>query len=518
MSLIKKRRWMPFMIFQGETTNSSYRADRCRTGVFLLASGYFIFLFLVNLKRYSGNANIHDLFIFENAMWNTLHGRIFWSFYEFGNHLGVHFSPGLFLLVPFYALVQHPFTLLFLQSLAVAASGIVLYYLGLKVLDDQISAFLLSLSFCLSPAVLGTAFSGFHAVVFVLPFLFLLFLAHEKGDKTMLALFTVTCLLWRETIVFPLLIWGAVLLLKKNTKDRGLIVFLISLAWGVWAFFILMPLIRGTSVTEGLMQYRFPREIGHSPGEIISNFFRNPGLFFHYVFQWEKIAYLVFLFGSLLFLPLISPLTVLPILPVLAQNLLSRYGLGASLQKHYSAAIIPFLVYAAMLSIHKIASKYATRGKEPEKIKRLLCGMVIIASLMFLIPSDVFDTFILGRVPEADKIHQLSPGELRVAKEMGEEVPEEASLAAAGHLAKYFARRRVICFINKGFLKIFPFDYLLYFAPEPKYDLFSNNPELAGMLEEKYTLLKKEGRLRLYKRKPVQYTREEAGIIKAVPE
>ena len=64
-----------------------------------------------------------DLGIFKEALWNTLHGRVMYSPTVGYSFLGEHFSPVLFLLVPFYALSPTSECLLIIQTLAVSAAA-----------------------------------------------------------------------------------------------------------------------------------------------------------------------------------------------------------------------------------------------------------------------------------------------------------------------------------------------------------------------------------------------------------
>jgi uncharacterized membrane protein len=72
----------------------------------------------------------HDLALTNDYLANTiLHGRVFYASELGVNHLGIHFSPTLFLLTPFYALVDSQFVLLF----AGAAAGATALLCGLGI-------------------------------------------------------------------------------------------------------------------------------------------------------------------------------------------------------------------------------------------------------------------------------------------------------------------------------------------------------------------------------------------------
>ncbi|MBN1899783.1 DUF2079 domain-containing protein [Candidatus Sumerlaeota bacterium] len=479
---------------------------------------YLLFLVTVNFLRYKKGYNFHDLFIFENSFWNTLHGHIFWNFYEFGNHLGVHFSPGLFLLVPFYALFPKPHTLLFLQSLAIALAGIPLFLLSLRILKDEASSFLVTLCYWCYAPTLGAAFSGFHETPFVLPFLFATFLALESGNKRLFWVFVIFSLVWRETFSLMFLFWGISLLFRSQMRKTGRHLVLVSFAWMIWSFFIIMPLLRGAPVSSSMIQYRFPKEIGHSFPEIIQNFFRNPGFFLGFALQKEKVFYLLQLVIPLLFLPLFQPLTLIPILPQLGENLLSSRLFGASLLKHYTVPMIPFIYYALLKAVPRLTGLFEKRGIYGKRSIRLVTAIIFLLCLFMIFPSEVYVYVLKGERNKDEALHYVTPLELEAAKNMEGLAPRDASLAVSGHLAKYFARRKVICYLSPGFMRVFPFDYLLYYAPSPDLNVFRTHRDLSLLLEKKYELVDRKGRLYLFKRRTLEYPVEEQKIMKAIPQ
>ena len=82
-----------------------------------------IFSLFTIYKHKTFNTYAWDLGIFNQAFWTTTKlNKIFYYtaelyFVKSGSFFGVHFSPILYLLVPFYSLYPHPETLLILQSL-----------------------------------------------------------------------------------------------------------------------------------------------------------------------------------------------------------------------------------------------------------------------------------------------------------------------------------------------------------------------------------------------------------------
>jgi len=60
------------------------------------------FITLALIKHYSYQTYAFDLGIFDQVMWNTLHGRLFECTIIGHNYLGDHFTPALLFLPCFY--------------------------------------------------------------------------------------------------------------------------------------------------------------------------------------------------------------------------------------------------------------------------------------------------------------------------------------------------------------------------------------------------------------------------------
>lgn len=248
------------------------------------------------------------------------------------------------------------------------------------------------------------------------------------------------------------------------------------------------------------------------------NFLHHPLVFLKYALEGKKTIYLLQLFGSLLFLPVLSPLLLIAILPQLTQNLLSRYMYGASLMKHYTAPMIPFLFYATLRGFARLSEWKRFPRENPMVAKRLVCLFLILFCIIFTFRSEVFQRIFLGERSPSETLHYLSKKELKEAERLGGIVPDDASFAVSGHLAKYFARRKVICFVNAGFIRIFPFDFILYFAKSPEHDIFQKDPELMRLRDKQYELVEKSGRLFLYRRRPGTVTTDQKRLLDGVPE
>src|SRR3989338_3263383 len=98
-----------------------------------IASALFLLFFgaVAIWKFLTLHYNALDLAIFNQVFFNTLRGDWFASSIHPPNYLGDHFSPIIFLLLPFYALAPHPLALVALQITALIASAWLVYFIAL---------------------------------------------------------------------------------------------------------------------------------------------------------------------------------------------------------------------------------------------------------------------------------------------------------------------------------------------------------------------------------------------------
>src|SRR5438132_10095971 len=91
-----------------------------------VALTYFVLYSVLSVLRHMTYHSFGpDLGIFDQVFWNTTRGRFFESTMSLvqaqpHSYLGDHFSPVYLLLVPFYALIPRPETLLVIQTLFLA--------------------------------------------------------------------------------------------------------------------------------------------------------------------------------------------------------------------------------------------------------------------------------------------------------------------------------------------------------------------------------------------------------------
>ncbi len=121
----------------------------------------------------------------------------------------------------------------------------------------------------------------------------------------------------------------------------GTFVFVGSLLFFFLVINVIMPGLSGADYGgrfKGSFSY-----LGNNVFEIVKTILFHPGIIVKELINVWKLAYLAFIFVPLLFIPLISPLSLLPALPALVISLLSHLPNYYWIQYHYTAAVIPGL-------------------------------------------------------------------------------------------------------------------------------------------------------------------------------
>ncbi len=141
-----------------------------------------IFWFGVTFFQYQEYAyRTGDTPVAEQAIWNTVHGRIFYqSFLQVDTNLREHLNFVQILYVPLYAIFPHTLTLFFIIQLSFVLGSIALYYFVKKRISSLAGAIAVGL-FIFHPLIASQAVGDMHVVSVAGPaFLMLLMAYHDK--------------------------------------------------------------------------------------------------------------------------------------------------------------------------------------------------------------------------------------------------------------------------------------------------------------------------------------------------
>jgi uncharacterized membrane protein len=377
----------------------------------------------------------YDLGIHENTLWNTLHGRFFFSSLEGGSHLGVHTSFIMLLMVPIYALAPFTETVLVIQTLVLALAAVPLYLLAKKVLESDLQALALALLWLSHPAVAGANFYDFHAVSFAPVVLFTTAYFWWCGRWRPFWLSVVLLLSVKEDMAILVVLLGVVALLEGDRRRGGLLV-----TAGVAAYLVLQHLViphYAGGEHSYAWYYTEMSPVGEGPAGLVTTAVLNPLHTVSVALTQERLLFVFQLFAPLAFLPFLTA----------RGALLVSYGLAATvLATRPPLHQIGFQYALIVLAPAFLAAVIALKRFDPEWRRRGLAAAVMLAVVTCFHYGVIwprhhftggfhtidFDYTEADR-DRYDELHRLV-----------EKIPVDATVLASENLVPHLARREIV--------------------------------------------------------------------------
>jgi uncharacterized membrane protein len=335
---------------------------------------YTVAMGLESVLRYmTFKATAFDLGNMDQVIWNTIHGRPFQftnqaiDWYGPPNRLAVHVEPILLPISLLYLLYADPRTLLIFQTLVLVAGAPAVFLISRRYLPSwPILATVMSAAYLLSPALLGLNIFDFHPDSLATPLFLYAILALSNRRYIwflVLCFFACTC---KEDMPLAVAMFGVLLIWKYRLPRLGLVLLVGGTIWTYIAFRVVIPHFY-TGVLANNFWYRY-ETLGNTPAAAVANLLLHPWLLFTNVLTLDRVYYIFSLMRSSGFLCLLAPEWLLPALPKLASNILSDNPPNYSGIYHYNAAIIPFVMLAAIHGTRRLILIW--QGWSKEEIRR----------------------------------------------------------------------------------------------------------------------------------------------------
>ena len=362
----------PMQSLTGETAR--------RWSVYLLTAliaSYTIFFLVWTLGRHrSFNSYAFDLGWQNQAFYTLLHtGNPRITLYVTLNHLGNHFQPLYYLLVPVYALYQDATTLLVLQTILLAAAALPLYLLAERRLDNPWAALTVALVYLLYPALHGINNFDFHGLALLVPIVCTMLYALETDRLRLFWIFFALALITREDTAISLSGVGLYLILDRRRRKMGLLV--LGVCVGYFLFVLkMMSVFDGSADLQKYSALGIP-ERQNFFGVLLTIFTNPQFVFYHMFFNPEKIVYLLKILVPVLFLPLFTGKRTLLLLPGLSIMLLSNTYYTCWIFCPYTAHLIPYVFFLTIIGIQSIRNRVADI-----KLSTLIVALLVAGVLM----------------------------------------------------------------------------------------------------------------------------------------
>ena len=412
-----------------------------------LAALFAIWLGTLTLMRHQSLQTYGcDLGIFDNVLWNTVHGHVLHSAILNRHFFGEHASPILLLLAPLYALWQDARLLLLVQAVALAWAALPLYRMAARQLGPAAGLVVLFLYFSYVP-LQGLYLFDFHEVALALPLLAYATEHLTRGHFRRLLLFLGLALLCKEELALTLVAFGLVLLLFPRSagplpatascaprRRLGLFLVLAGMATFLWLTGWLVPAFR---------QAPFPyidrySHLGNGLSGIAWTALTEPGRVLETVGEPAKDLYLRGLFSPVLYLNWLNPAAVLLLLPTVARSVLSNHGPQYSLFFHFLGPLVPFVFYGLSSGLGWLLRRRWPGDGVPARRRGARRARLQIALLLLFFTGIVGGTRPVTLWQNACKGLKRRPALDRLLTL----IPPEASVCAHNHLVAQISNRQ----------------------------------------------------------------------------
>jgi uncharacterized membrane protein len=309
------------------------------------------------LRHRAFNTGRYDLGNMVQTVWNTAHGDFLQMTSGDGrqiSRLAAHFDPILAVFAPLWWIWPSPEMLLVVQAMAVALGALPVFWLAQKHLRSERAALGFALVYLLYPATQWLTLNEFHPVALACPFLLFAFWYLDEDRLVPFAVFAVLAMTTKEEIGFVVAGMGIWYALRRRWQP-GAVIAGAGVLVSALAIAVVIPHYNAGAESSFYGRYD---AIGGSAGGIAKTAVTHPWRILEAAFHTNDVHYLLHLLLPLGFLFLLSPVTLIAVLPELALNQLSSTSTQTSVHFHYTAGAIAPLVVATVLGAAVLARRY----------------------------------------------------------------------------------------------------------------------------------------------------------------
>ena len=411
--------------------------------VYLFVAVWTVLLTAIAIRRHLAFEDNGDLAIFDQAFWNTLHGAYLRSSLIPGASGEVsifsdHFDPLQLLLLPLYLALPSPLLLLAAQSVMLALGALPLVWLARAHFPDhRVLSVVFPVLYLLYLPLRGANRYDYHPSALAPPLLLFALYFMDRGRWGRMLLFLVMAGLLKEDIPIAGVTIGLYLLVVKRRRLLGAG---LAAVFGLWFYAGFAWIVPAFNAGGGYRHFLDYPVFAGTPSGIFLAALRHPVDFFVALFAppGQKLTYMLYVFGPVAFLPLLSPSRLFLGLPFLAQNLLSAAPHQTSLQTHHAAELIPFVFFAALGGASHLlrwleGTRIVATPGEGVRLHRTLAGVLLACSFLLHGLPETFYLRLYARTPH----HEHLAAVLRM-------IPAGASVSTWTKILPHVAHRRAL--------------------------------------------------------------------------
>jgi len=387
-----------------------------------MISAYFVTFSTLSLMQHWAFYTANDLGVFNQKLYNTLHGRFFLSPETNGGQYA-HMDYLILSFLPIYVFFPYAETLLVLQSAVLAAAALPLYLLATKRLKDRRAACLIAATYLVYPALHYLNLYDYHSTIMAVPLLITGFWLFDSGRFRLSLLSFAMAMLADETVSIFVMLSSLYFLLSKERK-WALRLGLFAATWFVIEMMIILPndLVSGGPYFD-IYRSRYDH-LGSTQWDVMTSIATNPVAALTYGGIESRTTYAFQMLAPLGFLSLLDP-AILISTPQVAANFFSKYDWMRNITQSYTPLIIPFAFMSAVFGMQRLSRRFKKLTPRRLSVFMLAC---CLAS---------FFSFGLGNMQIAKGFAErmVQDQELTLAvQETALAIPENATVSAPYHI------------------------------------------------------------------------------------
>lgn len=338
-----------------------------------------------------------DLSYYLRIVWGVATGHWDHPLVQAPHLIGLHLEPILlgFALFGFLRVPLVPL-LLTAQAIAVGLAAWPAYRMVLRGTASRRMALTAAVAVLLYPTLTVATLHDFHPVTLAIaPLLGLIDALDERrfARAAVLGLVALSC---REDIALQLACVAALIVVRPawvvgaaSLPPRSRVVaaaagvFLIGYCLGYLV--LIQPRYVPATGSYGLHFGHLTQALGaeiHSGRDLLLVALRRPLALAAALLTRDRVLYPVLLLGAVAFLPLARPWPLVGALPVLAVNTLSGFPRVRTLESHYTTAVAPFVLGAALLGVVRLVRWSRSEGRDLFRLRLAVAGALLGCGLV----------------------------------------------------------------------------------------------------------------------------------------
>ncbi|MEZ6052957.1 MAG: DUF2079 domain-containing protein [Planctomycetaceae bacterium] len=425
--------------------NTTVNGTRWRTSLLPVTAAIALYTCVyttMNWQMYRGLLIPHgDSAMYEEHLWNLLHGKGFRSYLDQGLFLGEHIQFIHLALIPVYVLWPSHLLLELSESFALAITALPVYWITRRHTQSDRAALWMAVAtllyFPLHYLDIAIDFKTFRPISFGVPLLLFAIDQMERGRLATMGLLFVATLTAKEDfaiVLAPLGLWLAISTWRQaeTTPDRrrtlivGTVTAVLATIYLLLAVKVFIPWFRSGDTVH---YARYFSRFGETPTEIVTNMITQPGLLLGELLTTGTILYFLRIVVPLGGTPLLSPTRLLvggPLFLLLCLNEIAQ-STPAPVH-HFHAPLIPIVLWSAAAGLPNARRLMSWMRTDAMSAARLACCCALFTgaclsfhpmSLQFWDPGRLTywrRLYIPGeRATQFAKIESLIPLDARVA-------------------------------------------------------------------------------------------------------